>query len=262
MFKILLFAFISTSVMAENFTVDTVDGPKITGYLGLGDKDKLVYQKPAVKESEIPETFDWRDSEGVLPPVRDQGQCGSCWAFAIIGALESAEMVQAGKQVSDYSEQHMVSCDKYSYGCNGGFMSSADFLIRSGVTDETSFPYKARDLRCKSGLEIKAKATKYALIGEPGKKPAQKDIKAALIKNGPLFVTVMAGGSGWNGATENVTTCRTRGNTNHMVQIVGYDRTGYWIKNSWGKLWGKEGYAHIKYGCDKIADEAGFIVVE
>lgn len=262
MSKWLILFLIPQAVFAESFIVETVAGPKTTGYLGLGDKGKLVYQKIAVQDSEIPESFDWRSVDGVLPEVRDQGSCGSCWAFAITGALESAEVVQNGKMVGNYSEQQMVSCDKYSYGCNGGFMSSADFVVRNGLADEESFPYKAKNLKCKPNLEVKAKAAKYALIGEPNRKPAKKEIQSALIKNGPLFVTVLAGGSGWSGATENVTTCRTRGSTNHMVQIVGFDKTGWWIKNSWGKEWGKDGYAHIKYGCDKIADEAGFVSIE
>lgn len=259
--KILFFAFLSSQSLAQSFVVDTVDGPKVTGYLGLGDRSKITYQKPAVRDAEIPEAFDWRNIDGVLPPVKDQGNCGSCWAFAIIGALESAEVIQGGKSISNYSEQHMVSCDRYSYGCNGGFMSSADFIVRNGVTDEKSFPYGAANLRCKSGLEVKAKAASYALIGQPNKRPTQKEIKTALIQHGPLFVTVIAGGSGWSGATDSVTTCRTRGTTNHMVQIVGYDKTGWWIKNSWGEAWGQNGYAHIKYNCDKIAEEAGFVVV-
>lgn len=253
--KQLLFGILMSSAAFGQNLVDTVDGAKGTGYIGLGDMSKIEYLPITAQDSELPKTFNWGDIEGVVSEVKNQGSCGSCWAFAIVAALESAEVLQQGKQVRDLSEQHMVSCDRYSYGCNGGFMSSADFLVRTGVTDEPSFPYTARNSRCKSGLDIKSKVTKYLLI----EKPNVSKIKTALVNNGPLFVTVMAGGSGWNGSTDKVTSCRKRGTTNHMVLITGYDENGWIIKNSWGKRWGKGGFAHIGFGCDLIGQETGFL---
>ena len=88
------------------------------------------------------------------------------------------------------------------------------------------------------------------------------NVKKALIDHGPLFITVMAGGSGWSGATDTVTSCRKRGGTNHMVQLVGYNKTHWIIKNSWGTNWGDQGYAKIKYGCDFVAEEAGYVTVK
>lgn len=262
MFKsILLFLFAASSAFAEPIIVPTVDGIKYTGYLGLGDIKKIEYAKLKTYPGELDDTFDWRNVAGVLPDARNQGNCGSCWAFAIAGALESAEVVQGQRPLLNLSEQHMVSCDKQSFGCSGGFMSSADFVVRKGLTDEASFPYVANDVRCKSGLKVEAKAVKYYLLGSEKRKPSVDEIKTALVKYGPLFVTVYAGGNGWSGETANVTSCRKKGTTNHMVQIVGYDADGWIIKNSWGKNWGDAGFAHIGYNCDKIAEEAGFIVV-
>jgi len=252
--SVLLAILISGTAFSQNL-VETVDGMKGTGYIGLGDLAKIKYLPITVRDGELPQSFNWADIDGVISEVKDQGNCGSCWAFAIIAALESAEVIQDGKQVGNYSEQHMVSCDRYSYGCNGGFMSSADFLVRSGVTDETGFPYTARNSRCKSGLDIKAKISKYYLID----KPNVSKIKTALVNNGPLFVTVMAGGAGWGGQTERVTSCRKRGTTNHMVLLTGWDEKGWVIKNSWGKKWGKDGFSSIGFGCDLIGQEAGFL---
>ena len=254
--KIILIVFMVLSSFAHAQTVvETVDGLKGTGYMGLGDLSKISYLPIVVQENAIPENFNWDDIEGVLPPIRNQGSCGSCWAFAIVGAMESASAVQNLESVLNLSEQHMVSCDRESYGCNGGFMSSADFIVRNGVTDEQSFPYTGRNSRCKSGLKIKAKASKYYLID----KPNVDKIKTAIINNGPVFVTVMAGGSGWSGKTDKITSCRKRGTTNHMVILIGWDKSGWIMRNSWEDSWGDKGYSKIGFNCDLIGQEAGFV---
>lgn len=261
MFRFLALFLVSSVAFAKPIIVPTVDGMKHTGYLGIGNQSKISYIDIKSHPGELADSFTWQDATDVLPGVKNQGNCGSCWAFAIAGALESAEVVQGKRELLNLSEQHMVSCDKQSFGCSGGFMSSADFVVREGLTNEVSFPYVGYNARCKTKLDIKAKASKYYLLGSATTKPKVDEIKTALIKYGPLFVTVYANGSGWSGATGKVTSCRKRGNTNHMVQIVGYDNDGWIIKNSWGKKWGDGGYAHIGYGCDKIAEEAGVIIV-
>lgn len=259
MFKYLIALLISFPAFAVE-TVNTVDGLKSTGYLGLGDRTKIKYERIA-QDPVLPESFDWRTVSGVLPPARDQGSCGSCWSFAVTGALEAAEVIQGGRPLLDLSEQHMVSCNAQAYGCSGGFMTSAQFAVKNGLTDEASFPYAARNLRCKAGLVAKAKAASFTLLGSPTKDPTVNEIKTALINKGPLFITVMAGGSGWSGSSDTVTSCRKRGGTNHMIILVGYDATGWIIRNSWGENWGDKGYAKIGYGCDLVAEEAGFITV-
>lgn len=255
-----IFLFLSSAAFAEE-TVDTVDGPKATGYLGLGDMATLHYEKIPLGEGDLPESFDWRDVKGVFGPIRNQGSCGSCYAFAITGALEASEVVQTGRPLQDLSEQQIVSCSD-SYGCGGGFMSTAYYAVKPGLTDEASFPYTARNSRCRTNLDIKAKASKYSLLGTPRRSPTTTEIKTALINKGPLFITVMAGGSGWNGGGSKVTSCRKRGSTNHMVVLSGYDKNGWIIRNSWGARWGDKGYAHIGYGCDLVAEQAGFVTVE
>jgi C1A family cysteine protease len=264
---VLLFWQTSSYIFADEvypdvYMIDTVDGLKATGYKGILKKDDMPYKTIIVDQKELPEKFDYRDYQGILSPVRDQKSCGSCWSFAITAALESSTAKQLGKPVQDLSEQHMVSCDDQSYGCSGGFMDSADFVVRNGLTDEKSFPYTAKNTRCKPKLPVVEKATKYYLIGTPKKGPTTEQIKTALIEYGPVFVTVDAGGSGWTGATGEVTTCKKRGTTNHMVVVVGYDKTGWIIRNSWGTAWADKGYSHIKYGCDLIAEEAGFVVAD
>lgn len=267
--SLILAAFIlSASVYAApTVMIDTVDGPRATGYNGIsltGSRAGLPYEKnkTQIETTDLPEAFDWREQGVLMPEVKDQGGCGSCWSFAITGALESAEAIFNGRTGLDLSEQHMVSCDEKSYGCSGGFMESADFVVRRGLVSEEKFPYTARDLRCKSGLKPTSKAVSYTLLGSQNKRPTVEEIKKALIDHGPLFITVMAGGSGWSGSTDAVTSCRKRGTTNHMIQLYGFNKTQWIIKNSWGKSWGDQGYAKMKFGCDLVAEEAGYISVK
>lgn len=242
--------------------VDTITGLKATGYRGFWDKNTAPYRPINTGYQELPESFDYRNIHGVLNPIRDQGTCGSCWSFSITSVLESSVVVQTPRSIVDLSEQHMVSCDYKSYGCNGGFMESADFVVRNGLTDEESFPYAGRPLRCKQGLKTLEKATKYYLLGTSKRAPTTEEIKTALLKYGPVFVSVKAGSAGWSGLTGEVTSCSKRGTANHMVVIVGYDPKGWVIRNSWSDQWADKGYAHIGYGCDLIGEDAGYVVVD
>jgi len=254
---VFLTALISFNAYAAEI-VQTSVGPRATGYLGLGKNPR--YSTIPMDTTNLPETWDWRFSSGVSS-IKNQGGCGSCWSFAITKSLESALIVQNSDNEMDLSEQQMVSCVKTAYGCNGGFMDSADYVVKQGLTDEKTFPYTASNGRCKS-VAIKAKAAKYALLGSSNRKPTIDEIKAAIVTYGPVFVTVAAGGNGWSGKTGEVTGCRNTG-TNHMVNLVGWTKSGKWIlANSWGKSWANKGYSLIKFGCDKIGEEAGYIVVE
>ena len=262
---ILLAAFIAGTAQARFVdVVQTVDGPKATGYFGLsedGDISGLPYEGASMRSlAELPESFDWRDVPGALSPIKSQGSCGSCYSFAITAALESAMAIFGKVPDLNLSEQQIVSCSD-AYGCGGGFMTTASYVVDTGLTEEASFPYVARGVRCKSRLPIKAKAVSYKLLGERNKSPTRDEIKAALIEKGPLFITVMAGGSGWSGAGQDVTSCRRSGRLNHMIVISGFDKDGWIIRNSWGSNWGDKGYAHIGYGCDLVAQEAGYVTV-
>lgn len=238
--------------------VQTVAGPRATGYLGLGKNVKYLDQP--LDTSNLPEEWDWRMSNAVTP-IKNQGNCGSCYSFGITASFESALIVQAGEEAWDLSEQEIVSCARDAYGCNGGFMTTADYIVKKGQSLEKSFPYSASSGRCKQ-VDSKFKAASYALLGSANRKPTVDEIKAAVIKYGISFVTVAAGGNGWSGNSGEITGCRNTG-INHIVNIVGWTKNGKWkMRNSWGKSWGNQGYSLIKFGCDKIAQEAGIVIVE
>lgn len=242
--------------------VKTARGDRATGYLGLGDHSKLQYFNKELKGSTpLPETFDWRTS-GVVTPVKDQGNCGSCWSFGMTKALESALAIYTSRQGLNLSEQQMVSCVRGdAYGCSGGYMTAASYLVSKGLTSEDKMPYTASNGRCKA-VDVIAKAADYKLLGSANRKPSVDEIKTALIEFGPLFVTVKAGGSGWSGSTGKVTSCRRTSATNHIVTLIAYDKTGFIFRNSWGEDWGDHGDSWIGFGCDGFASEAGAVIID
>ena len=115
------------------------------------DRKKLVRAPKLLDTENIADSLDWR-TKGAVTPVKNQGQCGSCWAFSATASIESAYMIKSGSS-PNLSEQQLVDCSrKYgNQGCNGGWMDSAfDFVIDNGLTDTPSYPYVARDQTCKT----------------------------------------------------------------------------------------------------------------
>jgi hypothetical protein len=257
-----LLAFLNTNVRAESFTDDNGN---VHG-LGLLMDTKAtgkVYYSPG-KILSLPSKYDSRES-GQVSAIKNQGSCGSCWSFAITKALEGARL-KAGLPEVDLGEQEMVSCAKDAYGCSGGFMTSADYVVKRGLSAESDYPYTATSSRCKSPLPpVLDKGVSWAFIGQEGRKPTTEELKAAIVQYGTIFVTVAAGGSDWGGSRVHMTGCGNRG-TNHMVTLVGYnEQDEFIIGNSWGKDWAENGFAYAKQGCNALAgeeDSAAFVVYE
>ncbi len=265
---LLLFAlFCSSQIWAQPKKNTFVDDQGNSHGLGLLQDDRggsnKMYYSPS-KGLAFPSKIDLRESNAVSA-IKDQGSCGSCWSFAITKALESARL-KAGLPELDLGEQEMVSCDKEAYGCSGGFMSSADYIVKRGLPLESDYQYSGSDSRCKATLPpVADKAISWAYVGASGRKPTVDELKAAIATYGTLFVTVAAGGADWGGSRAHMTSCGNRG-TNHMVTLVGYnEQDEFIIGNSWGKNWGENGFAYAKAGCNLLAgepDSAAFIVYE
>ncbi len=195
-------------------------------------------------------SFDWRDFNGVSP-VKNQANCGSCWAFCTVAMLESYVMIVDGV-TPDLSEQQLVSCNSYGYDCGGGWLDCVSYFVNPGMADESCMPYQASNLPCAaSGCEKIAIADDWSYTGD-----SVSAIKAALV-DGPVACAVYASDamSYYSGG------CFSWGTTssvNHGVLIVGYDDSdcsgdGAWIvKNSWGTGWGENGFFRIKYGDSAI----------
>jgi len=261
MLKYLSFCLLLASTVAlgdNRQVIDTIAGPKATGYLGhTKAAEPIEYAMAELPADHLPADYDSRKFIK-HPPIRDQGACGSCWAFASTRALEINLSKQKGEPL-DLSEQDMVSCAKDAAKCSGGYMESANFLL-SGITDEAHWPYKASNLKCKKTPKY-AKAAEVKLLGSANKSPTAEEIKIAIYNYGSSFVTVAAG-NGWGGTSGELpaSACKSK-TTNHMVTLVGWTDKDKWIMaNSWGEEWGDKGYSLVPFGCAKIGEEAGYIV--
>ncbi len=228
---------------------------------------------PRARMGSLPEQYDLRPL-GWVAPIKDQGSCGSCWAFSIMGSLESA-LLRAGHEHVPLSEQEMISCDRQAYGCGGGFMSDMAYVVeggglgRGGISSEADYPQTSRQTGrngvCKNPLPaVAAKAVRWGYCGSQGREPTLAEIKQCLVDYGVLSVVVAAGGNDWSRGGD-MNGCGVRGQ-NHMVNLVGWRSDDKLIiKNSWGSTWGDHGFGYASQGCDQLAkgsESVSFVVVE
>ncbi len=197
--------------------------------------------------TELPSYFDWRD-EGVVTPVKDQGDCGSCWAFAAVGALESLSLLDIGGPAPDYSEQFTVSYNLTNSGCNGGSMANvASFLTRIGTVSEDCLPYRASGRK----LPLPCEEWRGELVGITtwSKVTPSVDAIKAAVYEGPLAAGyyVYADFMYYTGGVYEYVTGPFLGG--HAIIIVGWDDAEecFIVKNSWGEDWGEDGYFRIAY---------------
>eukprot|EP01018_Ginkgo_biloba_P006563 Gb_12857 [translate_table: standard] len=215
---------------------------------------------------DLPESVDWR-TKGAVTPVKDQGSCGSCWAFSTVASIEGINKIVTGELIS-LSEQELVSCDtSYNQGCDGGLMDYAfEFIINNGGIDsEEDYPYKGVDSIC-DGYRKNAHVVTingYEDVPVNDEKSLQK-----AAANQPISVAIEGGGIDFQFYESGIFSgqCGTR--LDHGPTLVGYgsdDGTDYWIvKNSWGDSWGEQGYIKMKrniensWGTCGIAMEASY----
>ncbi|CAN1314462.1 Senescence-specific cysteine protease SAG39 [Linum perenne] len=194
--------------------------------------------------SSVPDTMDWR-TKGAVNPIKDQGQCGSCWAFSAVAAVEGLTKISTGTLTS-LSVQELIDCDRTSndQGCNGGFMDDAfQFVKTKGLTTESNYPYTAADGSCNT-VKTSNSAAKINGYEDVPANDEQALLKAAA--NQPIAVAIDAGGSAFQFYSSGVFTGDCGTNLDHGVAVVGYgtseDGTKYWlVRNSWGSSWGDEG---------------------
>jgi len=216
-----------------------------------------------------PTSVDWR-KQGYVTPVKDQGQCGSCWAFSAIASLEGQHFKKEGKLVS-LSEQNLVDCSgKFgNQGCNGGLMDQAFDYIKAnkGVDTEAAYPYKAVDQKCKfKAADVGATVTGYTDITS-GDEDA---LAAAIASIGPISVAIDASHDSfqlYSSGIYNEPDCSSS-ELDHGVTAVGYDTSAdgdfYIVKNSWAATWGMDGYIQMSRNKDNqcgIATAASYPLV-
>ncbi|MCP2604629.1 putative Ig domain-containing protein [Candidatus Aminicenantes bacterium AH-873-B07] len=203
----------------------------------------------------IPPRLDWRDFNGKnwLTSIKDQGNCGSCWAFTIIGTMESIYKIERNKPNinPDLSEQDLVSCSTAG-SCGGGYYyKAAEYIKNNGVVTENCFPYVAKDTACDLCPNWMKKLAKILGYGWVTQSTSNKTIIENALQDGPLCFRMDVYSDFYNytgGIYEPTPSAEYVGG--HAIVLIGYNNTkNYWIcKNSWGKNWGENGYFKIRMG--------------
>lgn len=224
---------------------------KYTGYKPNLKKRNYLRRPQANLKFDNPKSVDWRSK---IPPIKNQKECGACWAFAAVVALEFA-YTNSGHKLTAFSEQQLVDCSsKYgNIGCNGGNAQPAfEYAIDEGVVKMGDYPYVARTKTCRmSGKKIVTKAEDYYDVGQDG-----ASLEAAVAESVVSISVDSEGLFNYNSGVFTAKACGFR-QLDHAVSIVGYGTDSasgknYWIvRNSWGTDWGEKGYARLEKNIKK-----------
>ncbi|GEM_PF-2472820 len=223
---------------------------------------------PAARHRPLPTFFDlpglWNWAEqGKVSAVANQRNCGACWAFATIGPLEAAILIAGGPE-ANLSEQALVSCNPWGWGCDGGWWAF-DMLVEPGAALESCQPYKAADVACQANCDHPHRIAGWG-YASPWDMPTVEQIKTAILLYGPVAGALHASRA-FSFYKSGVFTLDEEGEINHGITIVGWDDAkgpgGAWrIKNSWGTDWGEEGYAWVGYGVLDMGYAAAYILYQ
>jgi inhibitor of cysteine peptidase len=220
--------------------------------------------------SAVPTSFNWcTNTPNGCTPVKNQGSCGSCWAFGTVAPFEGNIKIK-DSLTKDLSEQYLVSCNSDGWGCNGGWWAHDyhEFKYISGESGagavyEADMPYRAADDPCNAPHTHHEKISDWAYVGNSSSVPAASSIKQAIYDHGPLSVAVYVG-SAFQSYSGGIFNTHESGSPNHAVVLVGWDDTAatpHWImRNSWGTGWGESGYMRIAYGISQIGYAASYVV--
>lgn len=199
-----------------------------------------------------PKEKDWQE-EGMVPDIKDQGQCGSCWAFSAVSAIETACAIHEGYKPGELvllSEQELVDCSKSygNHGCQGGLMDNAfKYVIKNGLCKEDDYQYTARDGACKSSsCTHTCKISSFVDVV----KYSEEELIAAEALT--VVSVAIAVAPDFQHYKEGIFDGKCAAQLNHGVALVGYgevDSTLFWrVRNSWGTRWGEQGYIRMKRG--------------
>lgn len=244
---------------AKETAVGQLSRPEQLRRLGLAEEENVVqFTKPEYQTKALPAGLDWRNKDGLnwVSPILDQGNCGSCVAFAAIGVLETQYKIASGLPTFNVklSTQNVFACG--GGACEYGWYpeSAARFLQREGATDEACHPYTSgatgQDVACESSCSDRSKRTvRLASYSTPSRRMADLNANREALQRGPLVTTlyVYEDFMNYGGGIYKHVTGKSLGG--HAVSIVGYDdaQRAYIIRNSWGPTWGENGFGRVSY---------------
>lgn len=222
-------------------------------YLGYIPSNKTKVYVDVKLDGPVANDIDWI-SKGAVTSVKDQGRCGSCWAFSATAAIESYAEI-AGKGLKELSAQQINSCDKRDGGCNGGNTETAYEYVKGagGIETERDYPYTSGGGSTGS-CKFDSGKIAITITGYHSVSRGESSLKTAL-NAGPTSVCLAA--SSWQSYRGGIkSSCDN--NVDHCVQTTGYSGSSYWsIRNSWGTGWGESGYMRLAQGSDlcKVSDD-------
>ncbi|ONK78954.1 uncharacterized protein A4U43_C01F1380 [Asparagus officinalis] len=234
-------------------------------YLGTRRKERVRVRSDRYKVNEgesLPESVDWRE-KGAVAPMKDQGSCGSCWAFSAVAAVEGINQIVTGDLIV-LSEQELVDCDtSYNEGCDGGLMDYAfEFIINNGGIDtEKDYPYKERNGLC----DPYRKNAKVVSIDSYEDVPENDEnaLKKA-VANQPVSIAIESSGRAFQLYQSGIFTGRCGTDLDHGVTAVGYGTENgkdYWlVRNSWGESWGEAGYIKLERNIASSVGKCGIAI--
>ncbi len=265
----LKFNFESDGQMSEKFTMPEVNLTAINNGAGEIESDgsSMSVQAPneATPSIGLPRAFNWCDEYGCTP-IKNQGNCGACWAFATVGVLENLIKIKDNVTIP-LSEQYLISCNRDNFSCYGGWWAhdyhqwkTVSGEQEAGAVSQNHKPYQQRNGSCNSPNPKVAKIDDWGYVGGQNSVPSVDAIKQAISTHGPVAAAVCVNYA-FNYYRSGVFSgpgCRL---VNHGVVIVGWnDDGGYWIiRNSYGASWGENGYMRIKYGVSNIGQGASWV---
>jgi len=241
----------------------------LTGYKPVDFKTVPGAVGVEIIPGDVPESFSWV-TQGKTTPVKDQMQCGSCWAFSATEGIESAWLLANNSQLI-LSPQQIVSCDTVDQGCNGGDLPTAFAYVKSkGIETDADYPYTSGNGdtgTCKfKEADVKVQITGFEYVVKDGRKN-DSILATGSYAHGPLSICVDA--SSWQTYSSGIVKRNCGVDIDHCVQLVGWgiqEKTEYWIvRNSWNTDWGLEGYIWIEKDSGKdlcgITTEATWVTL-
>ncbi|XP_076447139.1 cathepsin O-like [Babylonia areolata] len=238
--------------------LDDLRPVKLSGDTALRFQSEKPSGRKGIAPSLLPKKIDWR-ARGKISPIKNQGRCGACWAFAAAEVVESAFAIKHNISAPQLAVQQLIDCSDKNYGCSGGDICIAlDYIKMTGITFQKNYPLTDNDGTCHTlrPAEEVINITSYTCNKYVG---TEDEILHILATTGPVSAAVDA--STWNNYVGGIIKFHCLNDINHAVDIVGYDLTGpvpyYIVRNSWGTDFGMDGYMYIKVGSNLcgIAEE-------